>query len=106
MERKSNKLDTLPLIVNKRCLIESLSETISDNHAVIFLEYQQVTEDNDRVIGHTAIISVVGSDYLNDMLMLHAQITDKKEFLDLRELTWQEIKNKEIGRVKVIKVTE
>jgi hypothetical protein len=107
MERKSTKLDTIPIIVSKQCLLESFSETINDNQAIIFLEYQKVTGDNNDAIGHTAIISVVDSKYLDVMLGLHAQITGKKEFLDVRKLTWQEIKDrKNLEGIKVIKVVK
>lgn len=107
MERKSTKLDTVPIIVNKQCLLEAFSETITNGQAVIFLEYQKIIGDNNDAVGHTAIISVVDSKYLDDILGLHAQITGKKEFLDVRKLTWQEIKSgKKLDGVKIIKVIE
>lgn len=92
-ERIDTNLETLPVAVGKQCFLDSLSELIKDEQMVIFLEYQRLSDSSGRIIGSTALVSVVEPEYFNEVMDLHSEMTGKKNFIDIRDRSWHEVKN-------------
>jgi hypothetical protein len=102
IKRQSKHLDRVPIIINKKCLLDSLSETVADSQAILFLEFQNITDEKGRIVGASAIISAIESEYFEELLIFYSTIMQKNEFIDARELTWQEIKEEKFDKVKLL----
>ncbi|MDH7578490.1 MAG: hypothetical protein QHH75_11920 [Bacillota bacterium] len=91
-KRITTNLETLPVVVSKQCFLDSLSETIRDDQVVCFLEYQRISDNNGKIVGSAALVSIVDPEYFIETMKFLSKITGKESYVDLRNRTWQEIK--------------